>query len=74
MDILNARHVEPVHAAGVELMREVTFDVLTSLPLHPLASFSSDAPPVATHRFLFRRLAFPVARSPIRFRDVSPHL
>src|SRR5437763_13147967 len=73
MDILKAPDVEPVHAAGIELMREVAFDLLTPLPLHPLASLSSDAPPVPIHRFLFGLLAFPVAPSPIRFRDVSPH-
>src|SRR5260370_3199505 len=54
-------------------MREVTFDFLSPLPLHPLASFPPDAPPVTIYRCLFRLLAFPVARSPIRFRDVSPY-
>ena len=73
MDILDAPDVKPVHAAGIELMREVPFDLLTPLPLHPLASLSPDAPPVPIHRFLFGLLAFPVASSPIRFRDVSPH-
>src|SRR5215471_20583795 len=73
MDILDAPDVKPIHAAGVELMREVPFDLLTPLPLHPLASLSPDAPPVPIHRFLFGLFAFPVAPSPIRFRDVSPH-
>ena len=54
-------------------MREVPFDLLTPLPLHPLASRSPDAPPVPIHRFLFRLPAFPVAPSPFRFRDVRPH-
>src|SRR5262249_53640509 len=48
---------------GIELMREVAFDSFASLPLHPLASFSPDASTVTIHRLLFRRLAFPVARS-----------
>src|SRR5262249_48759831 len=74
MNILGAPDVESVHAAGIELMREVAFDSFTALPLHPLASSSPDASPVTIHRFLFCQLAFPVARSPIRFRDVSPHL
>src|SRR5438270_11165421 len=73
MDILDAPDVKPIHAAGIELMREVPFDLLTPLPLHPLASPSPDAPPVSIHRFLFGLLAFPLAPSPIRFRDVRPH-
>src|SRR3954451_1490529 len=73
MDILEAPDVKPVHAAGIELMREVPFDLLTTLPLHPLATFSTEAPPVPIHRFLGGLLAFPVAPSPIRFRDVGPH-
>src|SRR3954469_1883166 len=52
MHILDATDVESVHAAGIELMREVPFDSLTPLPLHPLASFSPDAPTVTIHRFL----------------------
>src|SRR5215467_5476883 len=40
MDILDAPDVKPVHAAGIELMREVPFDLLTPLPLHPLASLA----------------------------------
>ena len=71
MDILDAADVKPVHAAGIELMCEVPFDLLTPLPLHPLASLSPDAPPVPIYRFGL--LAFPLAPSPIRFRDVSPH-
>src|SRR5215471_13211313 len=55
-------------------MREVAFDLLPALPLQSLAPFSPNAPPVAIHRFLFRLLAFPVARSPVGFRDVRPHL
>src|SRR5215471_7443117 len=73
MDILDAPDVKPIHAAGIELMREVPFDLLTPLPLHPLASLSPGAPPVPIHRFLFGLLALPAAPSPIRFRDVSPH-
>src|SRR3954468_24679878 len=73
MDILDAPDVKPVHAAGIELMREVAFDLLTPLSLQPLASLSPDAPPVPIHRFLFGLLAFPVAPSPIRFRDVRTH-
>src|SRR3982751_716808 len=46
VDITNAPDIEPVHATGIELMREVPFDFLSALPLQPLASFSPDAPPV----------------------------
>jgi hypothetical protein len=49
MDIIQAPDVKPVHAAGIELMREVTFDLLTPLPLHPFASLSADAPPVTAN-------------------------
>src|SRR3954463_14496348 len=73
MDILDAPDVKPVYAAGIELMREVPFDLLTPLPLHPLASLSPDAPPVPIHRFLFGLLACPLTPSPLRFRDVRPH-
>src|SRR3954470_2182923 len=73
MDILETPDVKPVHAAGIELMCEVPFDLLTPLPLHPLASLSPDAPPVPIHRFLFGLLACPLTSSPIRFRDVRPH-
>src|SRR3954447_24318836 len=73
MDILDAPDVKPVHAASIELMREVPFDLLTPLPLYPLASLSPDAPPVPIHRFLFGLLAFPLTPSPIRFRNVRPH-
>src|SRR4051794_346184 len=72
MDILDAPDVKPVHAAGIELMCEVPFDLLTPLPLHPLASLSPDAPPVPIHRFLFGLLACPLTSSPTRFRDVRP--
>jgi len=60
VDIFETPDVEPVHASRIELMREVTFDFLTPLPLQPLASFSPDASPVAIYRFLCRLLAFPV--------------
>src|SRR5215470_291173 len=73
MDILDSPDVKPVHAARIELMREIPFDLLTPLPLHPLAAISPDPPPVPIHRFLFGPLAFPVAPPPIRFRDVRPH-
>src|SRR5215831_1925026 len=63
--------VEPVHSTRIELMREVPFDFLAPLPLHPLAPLSPNTPPVAIHRFLFCLLAIPVARSPIWFRAVS---
>src|SRR4051794_13967828 len=74
MNILGAPHKEPIHSAGIELMPEVAFDLLPSLALHSFAALSADAPPIAIDRFLFRRLALPVAHSAIRFRNVSPHL
>jgi serine/threonine protein kinase len=49
-------------------MREVPFDLLTPLPLHPLASLSPDAPPVPIHRFFFGLLAFPVATARVGSR------
>ena len=46
VDILEAPDIEPVHAAAIERMREVAFDLLPALPLQPFAAFSPDAPPV----------------------------
>ena len=63
MDILDAPDIEPVHTTGIELMREVAFDLLPALPLEPFAAFSPDAPPVGVHGFLLRWSALPVARS-----------
>src|SRR6516164_1334875 len=63
-----------MHASGVELVREVPLDALSSLALQPLAAFTPDAPTVPIYRLLFRRLAFPSALAPLRFRDVGPHL
>src|SRR5271166_5473883 len=72
VDIPNAANIQPVHAAGIELMREVAFDSLPSLGLQPLASCSPDAPPVGVYRFFFGWFVFPVALSPFRFGDIRP--
>ncbi len=49
MHIPDTPDVEPVHAPRIELMREVPFDFLAPLPLHPLAPLSPNAPPVAVN-------------------------
>ena len=60
--VLYASDIEPVHAAGIELMREVPFDPFSALPLQPLATFALNAPPVGIDRCLLRLFAVPVAR------------
>ena len=73
VNVLCASDIEPVHAAGIELMREVPFDPFSALPLQSLATFALDAPPVGIHRFLLRLFTFLVARTPFRFGDVTSH-
>ena len=65
MDILETPDIEPVHATGIELMREVAFDLLPALPLQPLAAFSPDAPPVGVHGFLLRVPPLPLGALPV---------
>src|SRR6201996_1923698 len=51
---------QPIHTAGVELMREVAFDLFPALPLQPFAVFAPDPPPVRIYCGLPGCFAFPV--------------
>src|SRR6202040_1122397 len=72
VNVLRSSDIEPLSAAGIELLREVPFDPLSALPLQPLATFSLDAPTVGVHGFLLRLFALPVASTPLRFGHVGP--
>ena len=41
MNVLDASNIEPVQAAGIELMGEVPFDPFSALPLESLATLAT---------------------------------
>ena len=73
MYIVAPSHVEPVETSGVELMREVPLDPLTTLPLQSLAAIAPYPTPVVIDSLLLRLSAVPVARPAIGFGDITPH-
>src|SRR5262245_19277155 len=65
---------QPVHPAGVELMREVALDPFPTLGKQAPAPLTPNPPPVGMDRFFFRLSAFPLSPSALRLGDVTPHL
>src|SRR5437660_3239207 len=50
--VLSAAHPQPIHASGVELVREVPLDPLSPLPLQLLAAIALNPPAIAIYRRL----------------------
>ena len=73
MNILPASDVKPIQTSRIELMREVTFDPFSALPLQSLAAVSLNAPPVGVHGCLRSFFATPVTSSTVRFGEVTAH-
>src|SRR4051812_11499295 len=61
--IVEPSHVEPVQTPGVELMREVPLDPLTTLPLQSFAAIAPYPTPVVIDGLLLRLSLVPVARA-----------
>src|SRR3954451_16844566 len=66
--IVEPSHVEPVQTPGVELMREVPLDPLTTLPLQSFAAIFPYPTPVVIDGLLLRLSLVPVARAAIGSR------
>ena len=68
VNIFQTTHPEPVHAARIELVCEVSFELFPAPPLQPFAAFAPDPPPIGIDSFLLHCLAIPVAGAALRFR------
>src|SRR5262245_774045 len=73
VDVVFPANPQPIHAPGVELMREVPLHALPTPTLQPLPSWTPHPPPVGVHGGLFRCFPSPVPRSPFRFGNIGPH-